>query len=297
MIIENINKTESSEWYSLTTQTWLKWTKRYNASHVPYTPAERNANPGQRGYKNIRLSITRLMKKNIVTHPTTISDYINAIKLIWELQDTLSKTPKGQKMQEFCMRTASTWPLDFFKLDWDATGNLHATEDTKAWWAIQKMTGFHCHRRKLHDASKNPPAPNTEAFDGMDLEDNYVPPSKTGKKRKSQNDDHMEINPVPETPLPGKNANAPIVPPTIATPSPAGPDAWNKVGPNGKAAKPATPKRFLLPLAQRVKALCTVKIPGSHTEYNTYFDVTLYLPKHDKPQKNSWQFLKICIKT
>jgi hypothetical protein len=159
MIIHNINKTESADWYSLTTQTWMKWTKRYNASHVPYTPAERNADPGKRGYKNIRLSITRLMKKNIVINPSTIADYIKVIKMIWDPQGTLGKTPKGQKMREFCMRAASTWPLDFFILDWDATGYLHATEDTKAWWAVQKLTGFHCHRSKLHDAAKHPRLP------------------------------------------------------------------------------------------------------------------------------------------
>jgi hypothetical protein len=51
LIICNINKSESKDWYSLTTQTWLKWIKCYNASHVPYTPKEQNANPGQRGYK------------------------------------------------------------------------------------------------------------------------------------------------------------------------------------------------------------------------------------------------------
>jgi hypothetical protein len=43
------------------------------------------------------------------------------------------------------MLTASTWPLDFFLQDLDTKGFLHASKDTKAWWAVQKLTGFHCH--------------------------------------------------------------------------------------------------------------------------------------------------------
>jgi hypothetical protein len=37
LILQNITKNESSEWYNFTTQTWLKWIKRYNASYVPWT--------------------------------------------------------------------------------------------------------------------------------------------------------------------------------------------------------------------------------------------------------------------
>jgi hypothetical protein len=59
--------------------------------------------------------------------------------------------------------------------------------------------------------------------------------------------------------------------------------AWTKV--SHKPVKPA-PKRFILPIAQQVKVLRHTKIPGYKTPHNTHFDVTLNLPRHEKPQKN-----------
>jgi hypothetical protein len=41
------------------------------------------------------------------------------------------------------MLTAATWPLKFFNQEWDKESYLHASKDTKAWWVIQKLTGFH----------------------------------------------------------------------------------------------------------------------------------------------------------
>jgi hypothetical protein len=86
------------------------------------------------------------------------------------------------------------------------------------------------------------------------------------------------------------------VPATVPTPdaSPTPSEAenpWTTVGAQGRAAKPATP-RFSLPIAQRVLALRQVKIPGCKTQYNTYFDLTISLPKHEKPQKKFLAMLK-----
>jgi hypothetical protein len=68
-------------------------------------------------------------------------------------------------------------------------------------------------------------------------------------------------------------------------------NAWTTAGPSGKPLKP-TKKKFHLPIAQRVKALWQVKLPGCKTPYNTYFDITISLPKHDKPQKKFLSILK-----
>jgi hypothetical protein len=98
----------------------------------------------------------------------------------------------------------------------------------------------------------------------------------------------MEI----ETNNPDTTTTPPPKPPAD-TPSPTpNPMAWNTIGPKGKTAQTIPTKRFLLPIAQRVKALGKVKIPGCTTKYNTYFDVTLNLPKHDKPQKKFLSILK-----
>jgi hypothetical protein len=115
------------------------------------------------------------------------------------------------------MRTASTWPLDFFILNCDANGYLHAREDTKAWWAIQKLTGFHCHHRKFHNAAKQIPAPDPATFDDMEIDDNFIlPSSETSKKCKSQNENQMDI----DTSNPAMNTTPPPKPPA-ATPSPS----------------------------------------------------------------------------
>jgi hypothetical protein len=65
--------------------------------------------------------------------------------------------------------------------------------------------------------------------------------------------------------------------------------AWTTVSANSKPGK-APIKCFKFPIAQRVKALSQVKIPGCKTPHNTYFDITLNLPEHPKPQN---KFLSI----
>jgi hypothetical protein len=340
-IIKNIHKSEADGWYNLTTTHWTKWTKQYNGSHEPYSPDERYPDPGKRAYKNVRLTLTRLINKE-KNDPPTIHDYVKAILSVWDNQGTLGKTPKGQKLRTFIMRVAATWPLNFFLLDWDETGYLHATEDTKAWWAIQKLTGFQCHRRKVFDEAHAAAAAldiklDPDAFENMDISDNdeakeINTPSPGKNKRKSHDEHAMETEAEieaenellsdpftkgkppakstawpkppakPSATPPAKPAELPATTPENSSPTPevqtATPsepptveDPWTTVGAKGRAVKSTNPK-FTLPIAQRVLALKQVKIPGSKTQYNTYFDLTINLPKHEKPQKKFLAMLK-----
>jgi hypothetical protein len=304
-VIYNVNLNQAMEWYSQTTNNWKKWSKLYNGNFDPFQPNDRASTPGLKGYKNARLVLTRLITKNSTTDPTTIERYIKSIKEIWNEQGTLGKTQKGQKLREFVIRTAATWPLDFFLQDWDKNGYLHASEDTKAWWAVQKLTGFHCHRRKAVDDAT---AHQTED-DDMEIElelDDIIPASEIStNKRKSQDEDKMDTmtdkttTSSKTTMSPGQPAPAPHTPPlpTVSNPiTPAAadsipPNAWTTAGPTGKPVKPPK-KKFTLPIAQRVKTLRQVKLPGCKTPHNTYFDVTINLPKHDKPQKKFLSILK-----
>jgi hypothetical protein len=131
-----------------------KWTKKYNGTVESYKAKECSPGPGQHGYKTARRILTQLIP-NLDNKPMTIADYTTTIKSVWDDQDTLSKTNKGENLQEFVMPTSSMWPMDIFLLDWDDNGFLHVSEDTKAWWAVQKLTGFHCHHFKaFHSANQ-----------------------------------------------------------------------------------------------------------------------------------------------
>jgi hypothetical protein len=90
---------------------------------------------------------------------------------------------------------------------------------------------------------------------------------------------------APQTPPPPLKSN-PITP---AASDSIPNNAWTTAGPTGKPVKPQK-RKFTLPIAQQVKTLRQVKLPGCKTPHNTYFDVTINLLKHDKPQKNSYPF-------
>jgi hypothetical protein len=121
-VIYNLNKKELPHWYSLPTNNWQQLTKQYKWNFEPFIPAECASKPGQRGFKNAHLVLTRLITKDAVKHPTTIQSYIDGIKEVWDDQGTLQKTQKRQKLRKFIMQTTSTWPLDFFLQDWDNEG-------------------------------------------------------------------------------------------------------------------------------------------------------------------------------
>jgi hypothetical protein len=144
-----------------------------------------------------------MISKNTVKNPTSIEDYVKAIKNIWDDQGTLGKTPKGQKMREFIICAASTWPLNFFIKDWDSKGFLYPTDNTKAWWAIQKLTGLHCHPRKTFDDANHRATtkqePQSDSDDAMDITLTITltnhkllkTRSPSTKKRKSQDENKM----------------------------------------------------------------------------------------------------------
>jgi hypothetical protein len=298
-VIYNVNLNQATEWYSQTTNTWKKWMKLYNGNFEPFQPIDRASTPGLKGYKNARLVLTRMITKNSTADPTTIERYVKSIKKeVWNEQSTLGKTQKGQKLREFVIRTAATWPLDFFLQDWDKNGYLHASKDTKVWWAVQKLTGFHCHRRKTVDDVM---ADQTED-DEMDIESNDIIPASeiSTNKRKSQAKDRMDTTTMTalntaSAPVPASTPPTPPPPPESNPITPAAPvipnNAWTTAGPTGKPAKPQK-KKFTLPIAQRVKTLRQVKLPSCKTPHKTYFDITINLPKHDKPQKKFLSILK-----
>jgi hypothetical protein len=140
-----------------------------------------------------------MITKNATANPTTIKRYIKGIKEVWNEQGTLRKTPKGQKLCKFVIRRAATWPLDFFLQDWDKNGYLQASKDTKAWWAVQKLTGFHCHcRTAVDDATARD---NEKGDEEMEIEANSESSASaiSKNKRKSQDKNSMDTDLVATT--------------------------------------------------------------------------------------------------
>jgi hypothetical protein len=81
--------------------------------------------------------------------------------------------------------------MEIFLLNWDDHGFLHASEDTKACWVVQKLTGFHYHHFKVfhsvNQSIKTKLTINATApIDEMDIE---ATPATTFS---DSNDDDME---------------------------------------------------------------------------------------------------------
>jgi hypothetical protein len=207
------------------------------------------------------------------------------------------------------LRTTSTWPLDFFRQDWDDKGYLHASKDTKAWWSIQKLTCFHFLHRKTFDEANIKPNPNAEDAT-MDLKDNdkennnnsHPPSILSRNKCKFHNENQMDTKSghtsMPTTKTATEKENTTMQDAPVNTPKPTSnskimANAWTMVGAGGKPAQP-TKKKFTLPIKQRIKEVCQTKITGSRTKHNTYFEITLTLtlPPHKKCQKKFLSILK-----
>ena len=151
LTIVNITKEKTKHWKPKATREWLKWNNKYEGPKKGFEAADRYTEPGQVGYKTGRVILTRMITQNPIRLPSTLLQYTKLIKQIWDDRSNLSKGEQGQTLREFVMRAAMTDLLEFFPHDWDKEGCIYANEDTKAWWAIQKLSGMQCasHRKAI----------------------------------------------------------------------------------------------------------------------------------------------------
>jgi hypothetical protein len=67
-------------------------------------------------------------------------------------------------------------------------------EDTEAWWAVQKLTGFHCHCRKVFDDAIAREDTNDNNDNAMETEDSAsIPTLVPRNKRKSEDGNGTEL--------------------------------------------------------------------------------------------------------
>jgi hypothetical protein len=96
-----------------------------------------------------------MITQNPVRNLSTLAQYTQLIKQIWDDCSTLSKSERGQLLREFVMGAAVADARELIQPDWDKEGCLLANKDTKVWWVIQKLSG-------MTSVTKQNPAPEED---------------------------------------------------------------------------------------------------------------------------------------